>query len=682
MRKIYSLVLMAMMLLVGTNAWATTHVVGNETQFNTAWKNAQNGDVIQLNADFKITKTYWLGTTEMSGTAISLTLDLNGHILTNDAALRDMFLITKGELNVITSVAGGKIIQDNSANEQMFLVTGSTYKNLNPKTATSGYFAHLTIGEGVTIDANKNALVVDVIENQAWKGTTDPTTNSLVAQNGVTVPAATPYKARVYKTVGGTALKGVANGVRIDVYGKVKAKKYAIKANGDLGSPSGMEYNTALSPAAKIAPNDDAAYTIAATDVDYSPYIRLYENSDLSVPASNTDSKKPVAVYCSGYARFLIEGHCVGSTGVYVKSGIVDINDANIESNYTGTYVAASATNSGVTASGSGIVIESNAAYAGDINVTVGGSTTVTAPSGYAIDESVTSATNTEVDAITITDGVYSGGKGAIIIDEKTADANVDANQETTVKIGGGVMEGTVTLGESSENHQLSEIIKPTGTDTEVHYTTVTVPGSNGQTTMVVSSGAAKTSADKYTVTLNANGLATFSANEAVTIPAGLKAYSAYYAANSETLTVNTPALGEGARIPAITGVILYGTPGESYDLYVYTESVVAGLVDNNLKPSVLWNADLENVYILHGTELWQYTGSTFRENKAFLQINSLGSYAPQRIRMVFNQQENATAVENVEAESVKAVKFMGADGQLYIRRGDVVYTVQGQVVK
>jgi hypothetical protein len=77
----------------------------------------------------------------------------------------------------------------------------------------------------------------------------------------------------------------------------------------------------------------------------------------------------------------------------------------------------------------------------------------------------------------------------------------------------------------------------------------------------------------------------------------------------------------------------------------------------------------------LKGDALYQYTGTEMPANKAYIQI--AGSSAPQRIRMVIN---GAQGVENVEA-TVKAEKFY-ENGQLFIRRGEHVYDLQGQIVK
>ena len=484
MKKIYSYVLMAAMLLIGTSAWATIRTASNATEFENAWKAAVNTDTIQLTSDVTISKILWLGTADMNGLSKSLTLDLNGHVLTQNEARAYMFVITHGELNVITSQAGGQVIQNGSNNEEMFRVTGSTYKNVNPKTAESGYYSHLTIGAGVTVDAKKNAIVTDVINNgNFWTGTYAKAAYVL-ATAGTTAPTAMPYSAQVYSG------KGVANGVRIDVQGAIRGEKYAFKANGNLGSPT----NAAAASLAGFwaDPEQTIQYAKDEGDVDYSPFIHIYSTADVRVPASNTSSKKPVAVYCSGYARWLIEGTCIGSTAVYVKSGDVDINDATIQSNYTGDYTPASATNSGVTASGSAIVVESNAAYSGDIDVTVSGDSHVTATNGYAIDESVTSATDTKVDAITISGGEFVGGtvpdgeggtmQGTISISDKTATEASSGGGSTAIVVAGGSIEGEVTFGNEGD---LGDIID----NSSSYATTVTNP-ETGQQTVVIKPGS------------------------------------------------------------------------------------------------------------------------------------------------------------------------------------------------
>ena len=86
------------------------------------------------------------------------------------------------------------------------------------------------------------------------------------------------------------------------------------------------------------------------------------------------------------------------------------------------------------------------------------------------------------------------------------------------------------------------------------------------------------------------------------------------------------------------------------------------------------------NVYVLVGNELYKYTGTTMKANKAYLKLDAPAtSYgAPKRIKMVFAETQD---VENVEVEAIKAVKFI-ENGQVLIKRGENIYNVQGQIVK
>ena len=477
MKKIYSIVLMATALLIGANGWAATKTVSSATEFENAWKEAKSGDVIKLSTDITIQKILWLGTATMDATPISLTIDLNGKVLENNAAVKHMFFITHGELNVISSVAGGKVIQSNwaSSAQEMFRMTGSNLEDVDPKVATSGYFTHLTIGEGVFVEAQKqNALVVDAIKN-GWA----LTASNAIAAGGGTVPTAAPYDTYGMSVYTGTAAmlsgsNGLANGVRVDIYGNVHGTKYAFKVNGNVRTPENAQY---------------------------SPFVYLHRTSDLNVPATTENTKKPVAAYCSGYARWLIEGHCIGSTAVYVKAGEVDINDAVIESNYTGAFVpATAATGSGVVGCGSAIVIESNKAYSGDIDVEVSGDTKVSATNGYAVEEKVTNAPTTKVDNVTISGGTFEGGdvrtaaevaanepekQGTIVISETTAASATDPSTETKIAVVGGMVDGAVTVGNTGN---LNDIIPTTGENTS-YATTVTDP-ETGKQTVVISKGS------------------------------------------------------------------------------------------------------------------------------------------------------------------------------------------------
>jgi hypothetical protein len=98
------------------------------------------------------------------------------------------------------------------------------------------------------------------------------------------------------------------------------------------------------------------------------------------------------------------------------------------------------------------------------------------------------------------------------------------------------------------------------------------------------------------------------------------------------------------------------------------------------LLPSSAWTAATENAYFLVGNEFKKYTGTeAVPAGKAYLIYTAGGANpAPRRIVMRFN---TTTAVENVEAEAVQPVKFI-ENGEIFIRRGNEVYNLQGQLVK
>ena len=182
------------------------------------------------------------------------------------------------------------------------------------------------------------------------------------------------------------------------------------------------------------------------------------------------------------------------------------------------------------------------------------------------------------------------------------------------------------------------------------------------------------------TVTTNDYGFCSFASAEDVTLPAGLTAYKGEFNASDFSITLSPI----GQVVPAGVGVILW-TPEEISKEFAFVNGGSAPAVSGNdfvgavaAKPVAEISADA--IYCLHGNELMQYVGTdNIPAGKAYLPISLGGSSsAPHRISMHFGQ---ATAIDNVEAESVKAEKFV-ENGQIYIRRGNEVFNLQGQTVK
>lgn len=183
-----------------------------------------------------------------------------------------------------------------------------------------------------------------------------------------------------------------------------------------------------------------------------------------------------------------------------------------------------------------------------------------------------------------------------------------------------------------------------------------------------------------YSVTTNAYGFCSFASASAVTLPAGLKAYKGDF--NIDDYSIALSYIGQ--VVPANEGVILWN-PNESAETFYYTVGGSAPAVSGNDFVGAVVAKPVNEIvaaaiYCLHGNELQKYIGTEdIPAGKAYLPIPS-GSAAPQRVRMVFHETEQTEAVSNVEA-TVKAVKFV-ENGQIYIRRGNEVFNLQGQIVK
>ena len=177
------------------------------------------------------------------------------------------------------------------------------------------------------------------------------------------------------------------------------------------------------------------------------------------------------------------------------------------------------------------------------------------------------------------------------------------------------------------------------------------------------------TDAFVYSLTTNAYGWASFSieAEDVVaTVPTGLKIYKG--ALDGDVLS-----LTEVDYVPMSEGVIVFGEPNMKY--YFAEGSGSSSFADNDLKPSSAWASHSGTIFVLKDEALYEYTGSDFPANKAYLQIS--GNNAPRRISLRFGQEQG---VEEIEA-GVNAVKFV-ENGQILIKRGEAVYTLQGQIVK
>ena len=81
-------------------------------------------------------------------------------------------------------------------------------------------------------------------------------------------------------------------------------------------------------------------------------------------------------------------------------------------------------------------------------------------------------------------------------------------------------------------------------------------------------------------------------------------------------------------------------------------------------------------------TGFFLYEGQYVPAGKAYLPLAKTGpSSAPRKVRFVINNEQTTTGIEKTGADAVEATKYI-ENGQLFIRRGEAVYTIEGVRVK
>ena len=185
-------------------------------------------------------------------------------------------------------------------------------------------------------------------------------------------------------------------------------------------------------------------------------------------------------------------------------------------------------------------------------------------------------------------------------------------------------------------------------------------------------------------------GWATFASPVKVAVPSGLTAYKATYSneGGDEQLVLDAVS----GAIPANEGVLLRGEADHVYTFSPtndeagdYTGNALVGCP---VRTDITSVAATNDIFCLRYSELYSltgffiYSGQYIAAGKAYLPLpKAEPSSAPRRIRFVFREEQGTTGFDPTNAEAVPTTKFI-ENGQLYIRRGDAVYTIQGVRVK
>ena len=447
MKKLYSIVLMATALLIGTNMQAES--VSSWDALKSA---LEDGGEVTLSQDIDVAydaatfKSILIGAKNSAGTALAVdgdapaaaTLDLAGHNITitaNSFADINPFVLTKGSLTV-TGTGTIEVTGKLNKSTNVFFVFGADEANkVDPKGTNP--FSKLVIDANVSVKTNNGTVIaIDALT---------------VKHKALTK---TDFANKGYATT------GMAYGVFVDVKGSLiselpqaganEKKCYGIKVNGLVKKPA-----------------DEANYK-------YAPYVYV-EPSAVIIADNSADMDGATAIYASGYGQWLIKGNCSGATGVYISSGVVTIDDATVKS---AADYNAPGSSTHANGSGSAIVINSRSNYQGEVELTVSGDSKIQSTSGYAFEDVInTKDSNSKVDSISIQGGSFEGGKlGAVSITTATA-------TQGEVKVNG----GNVTGGSSNIGDQtLAEFLNTQG---GTHATLV--EDGNGNTVLVISEGSA-----------------------------------------------------------------------------------------------------------------------------------------------------------------------------------------------
>lgn len=180
-------------------------------------------------------------------------------------------------------------------------------------------------------------------------------------------------------------------------------------------------------------------------------------------------------------------------------------------------------------------------------------------------------------------------------------------------------------------------------------------------------------------VTTNEDGWASFANNVALAPLGGLKAYYAEYDQANAAVDLH-----ETEMIPAAEGVFLKGAALTEYTLTPNVTGLSASVKQNDLVGCVAYTdvtAVTDAIYCIRNvggvSALYQFVGANIPAGKAYLPIATSGAPAPARIALRFAGEQG---IDNVEF-GAQAEKFV-ENGQIFIKRGEAVYNMQGQIVK
>ena len=503
MKKIFSFVLMAVALLVGTNVWAQNSIdvvyhngVTPDKSFNdlqTAINSVAAGDsaTITLKATQVLTKGIVIPNVLTAATDAEkvanragqrICINLNGYTIQTSGTPQAVFALVKGTLHF---TGAGKIVRANVAKD------GNWARGAIVVSGTDGRDATLGISDAKP-DRSKQVWSVLIVDKDVEVKSVYYDTFAVGIQEiGSSCPTwGVSKEALGYSTyyAGNKDGKDAEKAPMWSDKAKAQYSAFGVKlmiAGTLYGHTRGINILGSINQTPKEAEGSTKRIKDAYPYYERNyPYVYIAPTADVSCIDEGIEDNGNGGIYAGGWAILDISGAVHGQTGIFMKAGDLKVLDGDIYSD------ASSASNSGNyhgDVSGSGIFIASDAGYAGNTSVSVEGDSHIAGSGGSAIVDVIASnTTEPQVSHVTITGGTIEGGdQGAI---------NITTGTTAQTEVTGGSVTGTVSVGadEEGQGGTVVNITTLVPNNDDYHTTTVTDP-ETGQTTVVVSQGTAPT---------------------------------------------------------------------------------------------------------------------------------------------------------------------------------------------
>ncbi len=459
-------------LLIDNNAGPIAELNGTKYYaLGDALNAAQDGETIKLCSASTEATTYAQAFLYSGKKVI---LDLNGRTL-NAEGMNPFIQVIRGELTITGS---GKLM--NKTNDaDCIRISGSYWPIMEGETPS--VFSKLVIDEDVTVEGT--GCAVQVYSRPAGYITAE---GEFVLGGGnkflkdLSIPAGVTEDNKFESTqfITGNSSWGVAENVFVDIKGTLYGGEKGIQVSGVIRMPKIMQadgtpitFRGDPNPPVSFTEADEPAFLACI------PQMHIFPTAKCGAGNEYGADKTGSGVYAAGYAHWVIEGECYGATGVYIKSGEVDIDGAYIYSTWTSDVKDTEATGSGTKSGGNGVVVESNKSYKGETSVTIEGDTKIQGGSGYGIEQTVTNGDPDQLNIIDIQGGeIGKGGEGTFIINsENTDDVVISAGSSET----GGSVETWTIINKTDPDH-------PTTTDVTVDQFIPTDPQSGEPTSHII----------------------------------------------------------------------------------------------------------------------------------------------------------------------------------------------------